>query len=259
MAEQAKAVASKTAVVPKKERHRSPNYPAVSLKEAVDRVTQLWVADGKAGAPTAIAAKHIGFGSAHGQALSVLAALKRFGLVAETNGRIVPTQRAMEIINLPADDPRRAQALKDAALTPTIYRELIEGYRETGLPADETLAAELTTYKAFNPNAVDGFVRDFKETLDFAGLNEEDALDSLEMQKTPVSSDAGVVPAPRESGIRLGSPAVSRPIPSTFIWPLAKDVTAQVTFSGPVTPAHLETLAKYLELAKTAIEAEEEQ
>jgi hypothetical protein len=32
------------------------------------------------------------------------------------------------------------------------------------------LEAELTTYKAFNPKAVGGFVRDFLDTLDFAGI-----------------------------------------------------------------------------------------
>ena len=35
----------------KKTRHRSPNYPAVNLENAVKRVRELYKADGKAGAP----------------------------------------------------------------------------------------------------------------------------------------------------------------------------------------------------------------
>ena len=51
-----------------------------------------------------------------------------------------------------------------------------------------------------------------------------------------------------------------RPNPSTFIWPLSKDTTAQVTFSGgAVRAAHLDRLAKHLELAKLALEAEKEE
>ncbi len=259
----------------KKERHRSPNYPAVGLKEAVERVRQLYAADGKAGAPAAIAAKHIGFGSAHGAAMSVLAALRRFGLVAEANGRIVPTQRAMEILNLPANDPRRTAALQEAALLPVIYRSLVESYQQTGLPSDEVLEAELTTYKGFNPKAVSGFVKDFRDTLDFAGINVSDALESAHTDYEGGESEmpnvheepaklkamspppAGIVRTDEGFKVKVGPG--QRPNPSTFIWPLSKDVTAQVTFSGgDVRAAHLDMLAKYLDLAKGALEAEEE-
>jgi hypothetical protein len=51
-----------------------------------------------------------------------------------------------------------------------------------------------------------------------------------------------------------------RPSPSTFIWPFSKDTIAQVKFSGgAVRAAHLDRLAKYLELAKLALEAEEKE
>ena len=162
----------------RKERHRSPNYPAVSLPEAVERVRKLVKEDGKAGAPTEIAAKHIGYSSAHGSALSTLAALKKFALVTENAGRIVPTQRALEILNLPEGDPRRRAALRDAALSPSIYRELVEYYKESGLPGEESLQAELKTYRGFNPKAVAAFVTDFIDSLNFAGINVSNALDS---------------------------------------------------------------------------------
>jgi hypothetical protein len=168
---------NKVATVPtpddgKKTRHRSPSYPAVSLREAVERTGNLWRRDGKAGAPSKIAAIHIGFQTPHGQAMSVLAALKKFGLVEEMKDRLVPTQRAIEILSLREDDPRRVQALKDAALSPPIYQELAEQHRTTGLPDDDVLESELTAYKGFNPNSVAGFVKDFRDTLDYAELLE---------------------------------------------------------------------------------------
>lgn len=272
MKQQQAVAAAVTSEVVKKERHRSPNYPAVGLKEAVERVRGLSEKAGKAGAPANIAAKFIGFGSAHGAAMSVLAALKKFGLVEESNGRLIPTQRATEIINLPETDPRRKKAIQEAALTPAIYRELVESYRETGLPADEVLEAELVTYKAFNPKAVSGFVKDFKETLDFAGINVSDALESLETElqegdsqmsnasepartaEKPKVLPVGLVRSEEGFKVRIG------PGHSTYIWPLSRGVTAQVTFSGgDVRAAHLDMLAKYLDLAKGALEAEEEE
>jgi hypothetical protein len=162
----------------KKSRHRSPNYPAVGLRDACDRAAKLYNKDGKAGAPPELAAVHIGFSKPHGQAMSVLAALKKFGLVAESNGRVIPTQRALEIVNLPSEDPRRLQALQDAALSPPVYQELIGQHKQTGWPADDVLERELVTYRNFNPNAVKGFVEDLKDSLEFAGLSDLSALES---------------------------------------------------------------------------------
>jgi hypothetical protein len=154
----------------KKERQRSPNYPAVGLREAVERVKRFILTDGKAGAPPELVAKHIGYSSAHGQAMTVVAALKKYGLITESGGRLVPTQGALEIANLPESDPRRQRAIKEAALSPTLYQELVTEHTQSGLPSPDVLEAELTTYKGFNPKAVGGFVKDFFDTLDFAGI-----------------------------------------------------------------------------------------
>ena len=162
----------------KKERQRSPNYPAVGLRDAVERVRKLFKEDGRAGAPPKIAAIHIGFKAPHGQAMSVLAALKRFGLAAEGSGRIYPTQAAIEILSLPESDSRRQGALREAALAPPIYRELVDKHRATGLPKRDVLEAELIAYKKFNPTAVKGFVTDFLDTLQYAGISVEDAVES---------------------------------------------------------------------------------
>jgi hypothetical protein len=174
----ASTTVTKEPATEKKKRQRSPNYPTVGLREAVDRVKKFIVADGRAGATSAIAAKHIGFSSAHGQAYSVLAALKKFGLVEDRDGRIVPTQRAVEINSLPENDERRKKAIRDAALSPTIYAELIKEYAATGLPHEETLAGELEAYKGFNPNGVKEFLKGFKETLEYAGLSDFSVLGS---------------------------------------------------------------------------------
>lgn len=162
----------------KKARQRSPNYPTVGLPEALDRVRKLFDADGRAGVPTEVAARHIGYATAHGQAYSVLSALKKFGLLDEEKGRVSLSQRAIELLNLPSTDPRRSQALKDAALSPPIYRELVQQHARTGLPGNDALEAELVTYKHFNPKVVAGFVRDFRATLEFAGLSDFSVLAS---------------------------------------------------------------------------------
>jgi hypothetical protein len=174
----ADAAKPQPAEVEKKKRMRSPNYPSVGLKEAIERLKKFYELDGRAGAKADIAAKHIGFASAHGQAYSVLSALKKFGLVEDKDGRVVPTPRGVEIISLPETDERRKKAIRLAAMSPQIYAELIEQYKDTGLPHSETLAGELQAYKGFNPNAVKEFLQAFSETLEFAGLTDFSVLSS---------------------------------------------------------------------------------
>jgi hypothetical protein len=242
----------------RKTRHRSPNYPAVGLRNAVERVRSLYQKDGKAGAPAKLAAVHIGFASAHGEAMSVVAALKKFGLVESTKGRVAPTQRAIEIINLPETDLRREQALKDAALSPAIYRELIEQHRQTGFPADDVLQSELVTYKDFNPRAVAGFVKDFKDTLDFAGLSDLSQLeyheergseDSENMQGTQIQAPKSIPPLVQQN------PEKKVSINS---WTLSPHASAQLRIDGDVSKEDLDLLRDYLEITIKALSRKQE-
>jgi hypothetical protein len=238
-------------VVPKLEkkiRERSPAYPAVGLREAVERVKKLIAKDGKAGTSPHLVATHIGFASAHGAAMSVVAALKKFGLIETSGDRLVPTQRAIEIDNLPESDPRRIQAIKDAALSPPIYKELVDQHRESGFPADETLQSELATYKGFNRNAVVGFVKDFKDTLNFAGLSDISELKSEAMKAeqlkeekkepfTPVASTLFKGLFPEKEAIRRYPMDISIP----------RNLRAELLIGGDLRKEDLEKLKRQVE------------
>jgi hypothetical protein len=151
---------------------RSPAYPGTSLRQAVERMSEFYRRDGDAGAPAREAALHVGFRTKHGQALSAVAALKKFGLVVvdEVKDLLLPTPLALQIINAKSGDPGRMLALREAALRPRIYRELAQRYAYQEFPSDDVLQCELITNRGFNPKAVRTFIRDFKDTLEFADL-----------------------------------------------------------------------------------------
>jgi hypothetical protein len=107
----------------------------------------------------------------------VISALKSFGLILEENGRIKLTQRGVDIAARQDDDPKRIQAIKDAALGPAIYRALAREYAN-GLPSDSTLHSELIAGKKFNPKSVEEFTKDFRATLEFAGIRPSEVLAS---------------------------------------------------------------------------------
>jgi hypothetical protein len=166
-------------------RHRSPNYPAVSLPEAVERTKALVEKDGKAGAPSEAAAKNIGFSGAHGTARTVLSALKKFGLTADQRGRIVPTQLALDIIHFSPDNPRNKAARQVAVLNPQIYKQLVDRFAEHGdMPSPESLKSELIADIGFNPKAVDAFISDFFSSLQYAGMLDGNRLLLSDEQQT---------------------------------------------------------------------------
>ena len=157
----------------KKPRHRSPNYPAISLRAAVGKAEVIYKADGTASTTRDGVLAHLGYEKPHSLAMKVLSALKKFGLLSIDNGRYKLSQRAIDIVACDESDPLRTKSLRDAALSPTIYRELIKEYNAAGhLPSDSSLRADLKAVRHFNANAVDGFISDLKDSLEFSGLSD---------------------------------------------------------------------------------------
>ncbi len=158
-------------------RQRSPNYPSVGLPDAIQRATRLYEGVGTAGASPDSAAKLIGYSKNHGTARMTLSALKKFGLVEERSGRVVPAKLTVDLANFPPTHPRHAAALRTAALSPTIYRDVYTRYRPHGvLPPDDVLGPELVADSGFLPDKVEGFLGDFRGSLVHAGLLRGNAL-----------------------------------------------------------------------------------
>ncbi len=160
-----------------KSRHRSPNYPGVGLRGAVAKIVALYKADGLAAAPKDAALRHFGYSNPHGEAGRLLSALRSFGLIEEINDRIKLTQRGVDIVVRPETDPQRMSAIRKAAFSPQVYADLLKEYGSV-LPSDTTLKSELIAVRKFNPKAVDEFVRDFRDTVKFAGISEYGVVES---------------------------------------------------------------------------------
>ena len=158
-------------------RQRSPNYPSVGLPDAIARATRLYEGVGTAGASPDSAAKLIGYSKNHGTARMTMSALKKFGLVEERNGRVVPAKLTVDLANFPPTHPRHVGALRTAALSPRVYREAYNRYRPHGvLPPDDVLSADFVADSGFLPDKVPAFLTDFRASLSHAGLLRGNAL-----------------------------------------------------------------------------------
>jgi hypothetical protein len=239
----------------KKRRVRSPAYPAESLEAAVGRVKKLYEADNESGSTVESAAVHMGFNKAHGEALSVLAGLKKFGLVELRGDRVVVTKRAVSILFF-ADQERGQNARREAVMLPQLYRELFNRFKGKKLPSDQTLRSELIADKGFNPKAVDGFLKDFRASLVYAGISTEKPLDSSgeELEESEIHDEGEQLKADEEIHEKPEPPIGQAKTPKSKVFNVALDpITnespqfAQVLIPVPLSDDQKKRLISFLQ------------
>lgn len=158
----------------KRSKHRSPNYPAIGLEKALERAQAIY---GQAGRnPLSLAAALNIWNYKMGAGNQMVAALKSFGLLdvkgEKENRQLRLTDAAIRIIG---NAPDRAKLLKEAALKPSIHKEVWDKYNGE-LPADIIIREYLRWERGFNEEAIDGFIAQLRETIEFAKVRTSDKL-----------------------------------------------------------------------------------
>ena len=160
-------------------RPRSPSYPGISLPQAIERAKKLYQAENRNAAPIDAILQHWAYSPGSGAGMVAVAALKKFGLLAdEGSGK----QRKARLTNLALkiildereNSPERDEAIKLAALSPSIHKEVWEKF--SGLPSDATLRHFLRFERGFTNGAADELVKEIHETVSFAKLDQSDTL-----------------------------------------------------------------------------------
>jgi hypothetical protein len=166
----------------KRKRQRSPAYPFINLETALRRAKEFYEKEVRNAVNIKIAAKHWGYEEKSSGGLQTAATLISFGLLRDegTGGKrkLQLTQNALRIILDSRPDSReRAAAIKEAALAPKIHQELWKKWG-SALPSDSSLKYTLTVewVPPFNGNAVESFIKEYKDTVAFAKLGESDHL-----------------------------------------------------------------------------------
>jgi hypothetical protein len=145
-------------------RVRSPNYPALSLPEAIKLVTTVQAAEQHLAAPKEVVAKHLGYSSYHGKAGRVVAALENYGLLEEVSGdKVKVSDLAMSIL-FPATPEEKQAALNTAAYKHPLFSSIKEEWHGSR-PSDENLRVYLIRRK-FGADALDRVIEVYKETMD---------------------------------------------------------------------------------------------
>ncbi len=184
-------------------RSRSPNYPQVGLREAVQRVSSVYKHDYQARLTRDVAAERLGYSGLNGKSLAVLAALGKFGLLEGRGEETRVTDLAVRILAFPPGSAERRAALEEAAGRPELFAELDQRFSR-GQASDGAIRAWLMT-RGFIPPAAEAAVRAYRETKQFLEAQGElgpPAQPATPAEPLPDMADAPAEPVKAEAGVR---------------------------------------------------------
>ena len=154
---------------------RGPSYPYVGLEDAIALTRKMYEYAKRAPAPVeSIVTEAWKYSTTSSSGQKVLAALKSFGMVEDapgTNGKALKiSPRAIRILLDDEDSQERKEELKRAALSPRWYEFC---WRTWGREMPPSMRSNLMIEHGFVESTVDGFLRDYRKSLAFAGLLDE--------------------------------------------------------------------------------------
>jgi len=145
---------------------RSPNYPQLSLEEALQRVEKIYKAENTHKADKEVIAKVLGYNSLNGTSLTIIGALNRYELLQADGDGLKVSGDAVDILLLSEGEPQRVEALQRCAFAPQVFADLHSNFGET-LPSDSNLRHFLVTKKSFLDKAADEVIRIYRQNWEF--------------------------------------------------------------------------------------------
>jgi hypothetical protein len=167
---------------PKRPKGRSPAYPGVDLKRALELISLLYKSDHQHPASFETVAGHWKMKANSSQFFTALSAVKKYGL-ANAGTQRGPESKQIHVSDLARDiilDDRedsqeRDAAIRKAALLPAIHNQLWRKYGGD-LPSDQNLRFYLIRDLKFTEAGASEFIGEFKRTIAFANLTANDGL-----------------------------------------------------------------------------------
>jgi len=229
-------------------KQRSPNYPALSLPQAVAVLQRLWKAEKRTPVDHETAALAMGFKSLSGPARVAIGALRQYGLIAKAGKSTIRVSDDGVTIVI-GDPPDKAQALVRAAREPELFQELAKAHLDA---SDNAIQSYLITKKAFAADGARKAAKAFRETMFFAKAGDSGYTHAEEQEQSEImtASESGQTTTPSKAG------------DGVFVLnvPFAKgSIAVQVRVSGqPISKAALARVRKYIELAEEDLESNDE-
>jgi len=246
--------------------NRSPNFPAISLRDALDFIRLIYQREGRSKMPRLSAVKPLGYTSINGRSLGVLAALRAYGLLEGRGDDVKVSDDAITIINAPQDSEERREAIIRAFEAPAAFALL----RAKGEASPDTLRWHLIKAN-FRDDSADKLLRIYLDSKELVNAT----VGGYDSSPNPEQGEGGstggfnpslddmvnqVMPPPGASKPMTGAAAQTggaqtglamsaheRVLQSGM---LSKAASYRVIVSGPVGVAEIDRLLKKIEMDK---------
>lgn len=234
---------------------RSPSYPSISLREAVEKIKMVYDKDYQNKLPRPVVAAHMGYQSLNGKSLGVLAAIGKFGLLEGRADANWVSDLALKIIAHQPGTAERASALLEASRRPELFAELDAKF-QNGKASDPAIRSYLMTQK-FIPTAADMAIRSYRETKAFVSEEsggydvELSSVTEAEATETPVAQPQANRPTSIASG------AVNANEREFLRGPLSVNCSYRIMVSGAMGVKELGKLIRVLTLQRELLEDED--
>lgn len=245
-----------------KSRHRSPNYPAISLERAISFAQTLYEKFKQSPIAYEVAARGLNYSPTSSVGMQIMASISYYGLIdvegSGKNKRVKLSDFAFKIIvDKRTVSPERDTAIKQAALNPSIFKKIKDDF-PNDIPADEALQYDLVMKYKFNPASVHQLIKMFKETMAYAKVYESYIMGAdsgdIEIGKDEIiEGDQSMMP-PYDTTLLMPKPsslpAISMNIEEREIakYPVGRDISIRIIASGHITQKAIQKLIKILQI-----------
>lgn len=249
---------------PKKE--RSPSFPFISLRKAVERARAMHDRYKREPARVMIIGNVWGLGAKSSGMQQTVAALKQYGLLDDSGSKeerkVTLTPLALRIL-IDTRPGQREDGLREAALKPRLFSEYQRWAAHR--PPDDHIISELRFDRGFTEEAAKTFIRVFFDTMDFAGVAEDYEPDAVEELVLGDPSDAELEAAAArvDAAARNLRSAVAPPLPNQSALssdaPLAERIKIQLSVGAIQvsalvrTPAEADVLIQFIQANKAML------
>ena len=214
---------------------RSPSFPFIGLREALDRARTFYEAEQRNAARPETAAAHWGYSPKSSGGKQTIAALRAFGLL-DGDQLVKLSGRALRILlDEREGSEERLRLVQQAALMPPVHARLWERYGAE-LPSSQTLRLSLILDEGFNENSVDDFLTEYRETLEYARL-----LTGPAREEKEVRAERPVTPPPPPQ------PRLSAEV-DPVVFPLLDGNAVEFRIRRKISPEEAEDLRLVFEL-----------
>jgi len=216
---------------------RSPNCPQVSFGEAIEKGRKVYEKEHTHPAAKTVVAADLGYSSINGRSLSLIGALRQYGILEGTSEAMRISDDAVSYFEL--DDGTEIQAaMSRMILKPPLFAEMKQQFGSP-IPSEANLRHWLIK-KGFIPKAADDVIRVYKANIELAG-----------------GEESGY----SEGQSKLEEPAMQPPVPpkapisgvQTYAFALSPDARAELVLKGTITPDDLDLLRDHIELTIKAL------